>query len=65
MYYDGLMSLTFEVGSLAHHEVFDGLNLGQVTVFVLFLYVAVGPVSKKEPHTVRPQASGSLVNTEG
>lgn len=40
--------LTFEVRSAARHEELDGLNLGQVTVFVLLLCVAVGPVVRTE-----------------
>lgn len=41
------LCLTFEVRSAARHEEFNSLNLGQVTMFMLLLYVAVGPVSKR------------------
>lgn len=44
------MSLTFEVWSAARHEELDGLNLGQVTMLMLLLCVAVGPVVQTEPH---------------
>ncbi len=42
-------SLTFEVWSFARHEELDGLYLGQVTVLVLLLCVAVSPVVQTEP----------------
>lgn len=38
------MSVTFEVWSAACHEELDGLNLGQVTVLMLLLCVAISPV---------------------
>lgn len=41
------LCLTFEVRSPARHEEFNSLNLGQVTMFMLLLYVAVGPASKR------------------
>lgn len=44
------MSLTLEVWSAACHEELDGLNLGQVTVLVLLLCVAVSPVVQTELH---------------
>lgn len=43
-----MTQLTFEVWSAARHEKLDGLNLGQVTVFMLLLRVAVGPVVRTE-----------------
>lgn len=43
------MSLTFEVGSAGRHEELDGLNLGQMTVLMLLLCVAVSPVFQTEP----------------
>lgn len=45
------MSVTFEVWSAACHEELDGLNLGQVTVLVLLLCVAISPVVQTEPHS--------------
>lgn len=43
-----LRSLTFKVRPAARHEELDGLNLGQVTVLMLLLCVAVGPVVQTE-----------------
>lgn len=40
--------LTVELRPAARHEELDGLNLGQVTVLVLLLRVAVRPVVKQE-----------------
>lgn len=40
------LGLTVEVRSAARHEELDGLNLGQVSVLVLLLGVAVSPVVK-------------------
>lgn len=45
------MSVTFEVRSAACHEKLDGLNLGQVTVLMLLLCVAISPVVQTESHS--------------
>ena len=42
-------SLTFEVWSATRQEELDGLNLREVTVLMLLLCVAVGPVVQTEP----------------
>lgn len=44
------MFLTFEMRSAACHEELDGLNLGQVTMLVLLLCVAVRPMVQTETH---------------
>lgn len=49
------LGLTVELRSAACHEELDGLNLGQVTVLVLLLGVAVRPVVKQEQALILPR----------
>lgn len=47
--------LTVELRPASRHEELDGLNLGQVTVLVLLLGVAVRPVVKREQALILPR----------